>query len=131
MNNYFNIVKKHLQDLEYPIHLENESDGIFIINNESEGLKNLIIVVTDSILIIEQYLTSLPNANANVYKNLLIKNRDIVHGALVLDEAGEKVIFRDTLQISHIDKNEIEGTINSLILLLSEYSGKLIEFSKQ
>ena len=131
MKNYFNIVKTFLQDLEYPIHFENESEGIFIINNETEGLKNLIIVVTDSILIVEQYLISLPNASANVYKNLLIKNRDIVHGALVLDEAGEKVIFRDTLQISHIDKNEIEGTINSLILLLSEYSGKLIEFSKQ
>lgn len=131
MKNYFQIVKKHLQDLEYPIHIENEKEGIFIINNESEGLKNLIIVATDSILIIEQYLTSLPNANAAIYKNLLIKNRDIVHGALVLDEAGEKVIFRDTLQISNIDKNEIEGTINSLILLLSEYSGKLIEFSKQ
>ncbi|MGB1316009.1 MAG: hypothetical protein ACPG4Y_08310 [Chitinophagales bacterium] len=130
MKNYFNIVKTFLQDLEYPIHFENESEGIFIINNETEGLKNLIIVVTDSILIVEQYLISLPNASANVYKNLLIKNRDIVHGALVLDEAGEKVIFRDTLQISHIDKNEIEGTINSLILLLSEYSGELIKFSK-
>lgn len=131
MKNHFTIVKNFLQELEYPIHFENESEGIFIINNESEGLKNLIVVVTDSILIIEQYLTSLPHANASVYKNLLIKNRDIVHGALVLDEAGEKVIFRDTLQISNIDKNEIEGTVNSLILLLSEYSGKLIEFSKQ
>ena len=130
MKNHFGIVKEHLQDLEYPIHFENENEGIFIINNESEGLKNLIIVVTDSILIIEQYLVSLPNASANTYKELLIKNRDIVHGAFVLDEIGEKVIFRDTLQISHIDKNEIEGTINSLILLLSEYSGKLIEFSK-
>jgi hypothetical protein len=60
----------------------------------------------------------------------LQKNRDIVHGAFVLDESGEKVIFRDTLQIENIDLNELEGSINSLSLLLSEYSENIIQFSK-
>ena len=58
------------------------------------------------------------------------KHRDIVHGAFVLDESGEKVIFRDTLQLENLDLNELEGTINSLSLLLSEYSEQILEFSK-
>lgn len=65
-----------------------------------------------------------------VYKELLIKNRDIVHGAFVLDENGEKVIFRDTLQTENLDQNELIATINSLSLLLSEYSADMIRFSK-
>ena len=65
-----------------------------------------------------------------VYKELLIKNRDIVHGAFVLDENGEKVIFRDTLQTENLDQNELIATINSLSLLLSEYSTDMIRFSK-
>ena len=61
---------------------------------------------------------------------LLQKNRDIVHGAFVIDETGKKVIFRDTLQIENLDLNEIEGTLTSLSLLLSEYSNEIIFFSK-
>ena len=59
-----------------------------------------------------------------------MKNRDIIHGAFVLDESGKKLIFRDTLQIANLDLNELEGTLNSLSLLLSEYSDELINFSK-
>ena len=62
--------------------------------------------------------------------DLLKKNRDIIHGAFVLDESGKKVIFRDTLQILNLDRNELEGSLNSLSLLLSEYSNELIKFSK-
>ena len=65
----------------------------------------------------------------SIYKQLLQKNRDIIHGAFALNEKDE-VIFRDTLQIENLDLNEIEGSINSLTILLSEYSDKIVEFSK-
>jgi len=129
MKKHFDCVKDYLHELELPISFENEKECILIINKEADGLKNLIIVVTDTILIMEQYLISLKTNDMAIYKELLIKNRDIVHGALVLDESGEKLIFRDTLQVENLDKNEIEATINSLILFLSEYSDKLIEIS--
>ena len=130
MKKHFNIIKEYLQELEYPISFENEKEGLIIINKETDGLKNLILVVTDTILIIEQYLISINSDDVKIFKSLLIKNRDIVHGAFVLNENGTKIIFRDTLQIENLDKNEIEGTLNSLALLLSEYSEKLIEFSE-
>jgi len=41
------------------------------------------------------------------------------------------LIFRDTLQMENLDLNELEGSINSLTLLLSEYSNELITFSKK
>ena len=66
----------------------------------------------------------------DVAKALLIKNRDIVHGAFVMDETGTKVIFRDTLQVDSLDLNELEATLNSLCLLLGEYSDEIIKFSK-
>jgi len=81
-------------------------------------------------LIIEQHIFNIKNKNEEVYKSLLQKNRDIVHGAFVLDETGERVIFRDTLQIENLDLNELEASLNSLGLLLSEYSEQIINFSK-
>lgn len=130
MKNGFKKVKGYLLDMGYPVTMEKEKDGILMITQESDGLHNLIIGVTDTLVIVEQVLINLQHADEEVYKQLLIKNRDIVHGAFVLDESGTKLIFRDTLQIINLDQNELEATINSLSLLLSEYSNQLIQFSK-
>jgi len=63
-------------------------------------------------------------------ESLLKKNRDIISGAFALDDSGNKVLFRDTLALENLDLNELEGSINSLELLLSEYSSEIIKFSK-
>ncbi len=130
MKKQFNKIKNFLLELNYNITHEDENEGILMIQNEDEGISNLIIGVANPILIIEQYIFKITTPNEMVFKELLKKNRDIVHGAFVLDETGEKVIFRDTLQLENIDLNELEGSINSLSLLLSEYSENIIEFSK-
>ena len=101
-----------------------------MIQKENFGIKNLILGVAPPILIIEQFIFKINNKSGEVFQSLLQKNRDIIHGAFVLDESGERVIFRDTLQIENLDLNELEGTLNSLSLLLSEYSEKIIAFSR-
>ena len=101
-----------------------------MVENEDSGIKSLVIACADPILIMEQYLFELHNSSEEILSSLLKKNRDIISGAFVLDEAGEKVIFRDTLALENLDLNELEGSINSLELLLSEYSSEIIKFSK-
>lgn len=131
MKDSFNTIKEFLLDLGHSISIEDENDGLFVIDDEGLGIKNLVIGLADPILIMEQYILEIKDAPKDVYRQLLIKNRDIIHGAFVLNETGEKLIFRDTLQMENIDKNELEGSINSLTLLLSEYSEQLIGFSKK
>ncbi len=126
--NHFQKIKNYLVDLDYVIKVEDEENGMFVIEREEEGIYNLILDCEDPILIMEQFLFEVKNETPELYKKLLIKNRDIIHGAFVLDE--NKVSFRDTLQIENLDQNEIEGSINSLSLLMSEYNQELIEFSK-
>ncbi|MBE7652279.1 molecular chaperone Tir [Tenacibaculum finnmarkense genomovar finnmarkense] len=130
MKKQFNRIKNYLLELNYNITHEDPSEGILMIQNENEGINNLIIGIASPILIIEQYIFKITNPDETIFQQLLQKNRDIVHGAFVLDETGTKVIFRDTLQIENLDLNELEGSINSLSLLLSEYSENIIQFSK-
>lgn len=130
MNNYFQTIKEYLLELDFDITRENPQDGIMVIEKESAGIKNMILGIAPPILIMEQYIFKINNKNEEVFKSLLQKNRDIIHGAFVLDESGSKVIFRDTLQIENLDLNELEGTLNSLSLLMSEYSDHIIKFSK-
>ena len=89
-----------------------------------------MIGIADPIIIIEQYLFDLTKNVGDVSTQLLQKNRDIVHGAFVMDEEGKKVMFRDTLQVETLDFEELEGSLTSLSLLLSEYTDEIIGFSK-
>jgi hypothetical protein len=130
MTNYFEKVKAYLIELDFIISHEDESEAVFVVENDQAAIRNLVIVCAEPILIMEQYLFELKEDGDGIYKDLLQKNRDIVHGAFVLDESGRKVIFRDTLQLENLDLNELEGSLNSLSLLLSEYSDELIAFSK-
>lgn len=130
-NTNYNKVGEYLLDLGYTIIHQDADTEVYIVEKESDGINNLFLGVADPILIIEQFLFSLDADSPEVFKNLLMKNRDIIHGAFVLDEEGSKVIFRDTLQVENLDLNELEGTLNSLSLLLNEYSEELIEFSKK
>ena len=130
MKNHFNITRDFLLELNFNITRENAEDGLLVIQKENSGIRNLIVGVAPPILIMEQYIFKINNQSEKIFKSLLQKNRDIVHGAFVLDESGEKVIYRDTLQIENMDLNELEGSLNSLSLLMSEYSDHIIEFSK-
>lgn len=127
---YFLNIEKFIVDIGYSIKYKNRNEGIFVIENEADGVHNLIIGVATPILIFEQYLFAVKGDNMHVFKSLLMKNRDIIHGAFALTEDGSKVIFRYTLQTNNLDFNEFEAAVNSLSLLVSEYSEQLIKFSK-
>ena len=130
MSTNFLKVKNYIYELGYDIDFEDEEEGIIVVNKSSEGINNMVIGVADPIVIVEQFLFELGRDDKEVYRKLLVKNRDIIHGAFVIDEESNKVIFRDTLQLENLDLNELESTFNSLALLLSEYTDEIIEFSK-
>lgn len=129
MDKNFEKVKNYLLDLETVILKEDAETSTFIISQEDEGINNMIIACADPILIMEQPLFKIKADNMSVYKQLLQKNRDIIHGAFVLDN-NNTVLYRDTLQIGNLDLNELEGSLKSLSLLLSEYSDKILQFAK-
>ncbi len=131
MKNYFLKVKNYLLELEYIIVTEHEEEGVLVIDKEEEGINKLLLICADPILILEQFIFDLKGDDADMYKALLMKNQDIIHGAFSIDESGKKVLFRDTLQLENLDINELEGSINSLSLLLSEFSDQIIKFAKQ
>jgi len=131
MNNYYNTVKSYLIDLDFTILKEDKDEELFIIEKPEAGITNLIIDCENPILVIEGVMFEVTNNEPELFEKLLKKNRDIVHGAFALDETGAKVFFRDTLQLENLDLNELEGTLNSLELLLSEFAYEMIDYSKK
>ncbi len=127
---HFEKVKNYLFELGFEIQSEDTEEGLVVITDEEQGISNLIIDCEDDILVFEQFIFKLKDVNnSQVLKKLLQINRNIVHGALVMDEE-DRVIFRDTLQLENLDINEIEASINSIGLMMAEHAADFINFSK-
>ncbi len=124
----FNLIKQYLSELNYEVVNEDVEEFIVVIDDEDNGIKNLIIDCEDTIVILEQMIMKVPTNENGLFKRLLQMNRELVHGAFVIDEDSEFIIFRDTLQIENLDRNELEGSIHALSLGLSEFGSELLDF---
>jgi hypothetical protein len=125
----FENVKEYLLDMGFTIDQEDAAEELVVVNDEERGVNHLVIDCEDPILILEQVILPLPNGTVEMYKRLLQINRSLVHGAFVLDDAGKTLLFRDTLQLENLDRNELEGSIDALSLALGEYGGELLAFA--
>lgn len=131
MSDKFELVKNYLMDMELPVVSESPDEELVVVEDEDRGIKNLVIDCEDSILILEQVIMEVPANAAGLYEDLLKWNRDLVHGAFALDEEAKLIIFRDTLQLANLDRNELEGSIQALELALAEYSGQLLDYARR
>lgn len=124
-------VKHYLLDMDMTIKHEDPAEELVIVEDEDSGIQNLMLDCEAPILIIEQLIMEAPSEPGDFFKRLLQINRTLVHGAFVLDEEGKKVFFRDTLQLEHLDYNELEGSISALSLALAENADELLKYAKQ
>lgn len=127
---YFEKVKSLLLDLGYAITQEDQGQELFIVDDEDSGINNLIVDCEDPLLVLEQVIMPIPQEPGNLFRRLLQMNRLLVHGAFVVDEETQTILFRDTLRIENLDSNELEGSIESLSLALAENAGELLSYTK-
>lgn len=125
----FDLVKEYLHDMGLAIVSEDPEKELVVVENEEEGIKNLIVDCEEPIVIVEQLIMKVGDGSPDMFKRLLQMNRGLVHGAFVLDETGGMLLFRDTLQLENLDYNELEGSIKALGLALSEYGSELLGFA--
>ena len=126
----FEKVKDFLLDMGFVMSHEEPHEELVVIDDEDRGIKNLVIDCEAPILILEQVIMSMPGSSSDFCKRLLQINRTLVHGAFVLNEEGTTLLFRDTLQLENLDRNELEGSIDALSLAMAEYGGELVSFAR-
>jgi len=126
----FEKVKDFLLDMGFVMSQEDPQEELIVIDDEERGIKNLVIDCESPILILEQVIMPMPQDSSDFCKRLLQMNRTLVHGAFVLDDEGTTLLFRDTLQLENLDRNELEGSIDALSLAMAEYGGELVSFAR-
>lgn len=126
----FEKVKDFILDMGFAISHEESKEELVVIDDDERGIKNLVIDCEGSIVILEQVIIPMPKESSEFCKRILQINRTLVHGAFVLDEEGTTLLFRDTLQLENLDRNELEGSIDALSLGLAEYASELVSFAR-
>ena len=126
----FEKVKDFILDMGFAISHEEPKEELVVIDDDERGIKNLVIDCEGSIVILEQVIIPMPKESSEFCKRILQINRTLVHGAFVLDEEGTTLLFRDTLQLENLDRNELEGSIDALSLGLAEYASELVSFAR-
>ena len=108
-----------------------EEGQLFTITDLDRGINRLIVDCEHPILILEQMIMPMPGSlyAKLVCLELLAANRELVHGAYAYNKSQNVVTWRDTLELSHLDLNELEASINALSLGLSEHAGIFLRFA--
>jgi len=127
---HFDKVRAYLEEIDVTIVREDAPATLFVVDDESRGINNLIVDCEEEVLVIEQVIFEIRADDGAVFKRLLEMNRELVHGAFVLDTDTGRVLFRDTLQLENLDLNELEGSVNALGLGLATFADELIAFAK-
>lgn len=126
MSDVFERVKEHLLEMGLPIVREDAAEQLVVVTDEDRAIHQLIVDCEDRVLVLEQLILELPeSAGADALRSLLRMNRQLVHGAFVLDEDG-RVLFRDTLELENLDANELAASIEALSLGLAEFGSELL-----
>ncbi|MBF0623529.1 MAG: YbjN domain-containing protein [Magnetococcales bacterium] len=129
-NDHFTKVRDYLVQLDISIDREDVRETLFLVSDESRGIRDCLIDCEDDLLILEQMIMKLSCDQPEFFKKLLIINRELTHGAFVLDASGRMVLFRDTLQLENLDLNELEASINALAMGLAEHAETFIHMAR-
>ncbi len=130
METNFDKVKRFLLDMGIEIIKENKEEELVVAENPELGIHHLVVDCEDPILIMEQPIMPVPQDSATCFAELLKMNRYLIHGAFVLDPESNMILWRDTLQLANLDRNELEGSIKALELAMAEYGNDLLRLGK-
>lgn len=131
MSAHFDKVKDYLLDLNLKIVKEDTKEEVVVVEDETEGIRNLVLDCELPILVLQQLIMPVPKNPGDFFKWLLQINNNTVHGAFTMDSDGKNIYFRHTLQLENLDRNELEGAIRSLSLALAEHADELLKYARQ
>ena len=107
--------------LDLGLSYEEVGDGTFLINDEEKGLKNIVAMVSEPLVIIRIKVMDTPETDReSLYEELLRLNaEDLVHGAYALE--GDHVILIDTLELETLDMEELRASFEAIGLALVQH----------
>jgi len=103
-------------------------DGTWVVRDAQKGLENLLIVLTEPLVVMRINVMDVPaGSNEKLFEELLRLNAtDLVHGAYAID--GKNIILVDTLEANTMDLEEFEASLDAIGLALAQHYRSLSKY---
>jgi hypothetical protein len=100
----------------------------WVIRDTQKGLENLLIVLTEPLVIMRIHVMEIPaKGKEKLFEELLRLNAtDMVHGAYAVD--GKNIVIIDTLEAESMDLEEFEASIDAIGLALAQHYRPLSKY---
>ncbi len=109
---------------------ERVSEDVWVINDPDKGLSQIVLFVDESLLTVRTRVMNIPSEDLqlchDLFKELLILNVDLVHGAYAIEE--DYIILMDTLELDTMDMEELQASLDAISLGLAEHYDRLKKY---
>ena len=122
-------IETFLYELPYPF--DNHGPGLWVLHDEIDNIDNIVVHHDAPLLTIRVKVMDLPTEGREaLYEELLKLNAsELVHGAYGIEE--DSVVITDTIQSPNLDLNEIQGSIDSVVMALTSHYEQLTRHRKK
>jgi hypothetical protein len=112
-------IPSYLVDLG--LSFEEVGEKTWLINDEEKGLRGLILMVSEPVVILRIKVMELPDERREEFFERLLRlnAEDLLHGAYALEDDG--VILIDTLELESMDLEELRASMEAIGLALVEH----------
>jgi hypothetical protein len=95
--------------------------GTWVIQDRQKGLENLLVVLSDPLVILRTMVMEVPaSGKEKLFGELLRLNAtEMVHGAYAVD--GKNIIIIDTLEADTMDMEELEASLDAIGFALAQH----------
>ena len=102
--------------------------GTWVVRDAEKGLENMIIALSDPLVIIRINVMEVPaGGKEKLFEELLRLNAtDMVHGAYAVD--GKHIIIIDTLEGDTMNLEEFEASIDAIGLAIAQHYRTLSKY---
>jgi hypothetical protein len=107
---------------------EDVGDQTWVINDDEKGLKNVLVILADPVVIIRVKVMAIPGKEREQFFEQLLRlnQSDMIHGAYALE--GDDVILLNTLVGETLDVEEFQATLDAIGLALAQHYQMLAKY---
>ena len=122
-------VQSYLVDLG--LSYDEVDKNTWIISDEEKGLKNLVVLVSEPLVILRVKVMEIPDSNRERFydKLLRLNAEELLHGAYALE--GDHVILIDTLELESLDLEDFRASVEAMGLALAQHYRQLSEYRRK
>ncbi len=106
--------------IEYGLPFSKIGENLWVLKDEMEHIDNIVIHYEEPLVIFRVKLMEVPKQKREEFFEKLLKfNAErMIHGAYAIE--SDNVVIIDTLEAENLDYNEFTGTVDAIILALTQ-----------